>query len=518
VTESARGRRRERGLFVVVAGPDGTGKTTVVAQLLGDAGERRVLHLHHRPMVLGGRARADGPVTEPHREPPYPRWLSFAKLSFVYLDHLVGWFARLRPHLRAGGDVVLERGWWDLGVDPRRYRLHPHPRALAVFGRLLPGPDVTLLLEGDPAVIAARKGELSVVETARQLDAWRAVVPRRHRVCAVDVTSPPLETARQVATAVTLARRGQRWLALPLRGRPRWFLPVSSGRALAGALRVHQPVTLRGRWLWRIARSLARTGGGRLLARRGQTPPPEVLAAVEPHVPTRHQLAVAQGRHAGRWTVLSVDERDGAPGVFAKVALDPEGPDALAHEAAAARSAARLLPSDVTVPEVLACDAGVLVSEARVGHPRPRPWRLPDEVAAALGTLFGSGDRADGTGPCHGDCAPWNVLDTADGWCLVDWADARRAAPPYEDVLHHLVQSHALLGRPDRHEVLDALAGRGPYASAFVAYAEAAGCDLGDLPVRAIDYLHRSVAWLDLAAEDGRRGHQARARLLQELT
>jgi hypothetical protein len=517
VAESARGRRRERGLFLVVVGPDGTGKSTIVAQLLADAGERCVLQLHHRPMVLGGRARADGPVTEPHREAPYPRWLSLAKLSFVYLDHLVGWFVLLRPRLRAGGDVVLERGWWDLGVDPRRYRLHPHPTALAVLGRLLPPPDLTLLLEGDPAVISARKGELSVVETARQLDAWRAVVPRRHQAYAVDVTSPPRETARQVATAVAAARRRQRWLALPLRSRPRWFLPVTSGRALAGALRVHQPVTVRGRWMWRLARALARTGGGRLLARRRRMPPPAVLVAVEPHVPAGHQVAVAHGRHTGRWTVLSVDARDGAPGIFAKVALDPQGPGALAHEAAAARSAARLLPPDVTVPEVLASDAGVLVSEARVGRPRSRPWQLPDEVAAALGTLYRSGDRADGTGPCHGDCAPWNVLDTADGWCLVDWADARHA-PPYEDVLHHLVQSHALLGRPDRREVIDALAGRGAYASAFVAYAEAAECDLGDLPVRAIDYLHRSVAWLDLAAEDGRRGHQARARLLQELT
>jgi hypothetical protein len=45
---------------------------------------------------------------------------------------------------------------------------------------IIPSPQVTFFLEGDPEVIAARKRELTVAETTRQLQAYRelaGVVP-----------------------------------------------------------------------------------------------------------------------------------------------------------------------------------------------------------------------------------------------------------------------------------------------------------------------------------------------------
>ena len=41
-------------VYVVIAGPDGAGKSTVVDALLGGPVAASALRLHHRPRVLGG--------------------------------------------------------------------------------------------------------------------------------------------------------------------------------------------------------------------------------------------------------------------------------------------------------------------------------------------------------------------------------------------------------------------------------------------------------------------------------
>jgi aminoglycoside phosphotransferase (APT) family kinase protein len=122
---------------------------------------------------------------------------------------------------------------------------------------------------------------------------------------------------------------------------------------------------------------------------------------------------------------------------------------------------------------------GLLVLEAVRWRPRDRPWELDEEVAYGLGRLFAAGARDTGTaprGPAHGDCAPWNLLRTDDGWVLVDWESAVEEAPPFFDVCHWMVQSHCLLGRPSRQELLDGLrTGRGWVGRAIEAYRRGAG-------------------------------------------
>jgi thymidylate kinase len=95
----------------------------------------------------------------------------------------------------------MERGWWDLVVDPARYRLNAPPAWIHLLGRLLPRPDRTIVLTGNAEVILARKAELSPDELARQLDAWRALPTARLRAVAIDATMP-LETVVPRAHAV----------------------------------------------------------------------------------------------------------------------------------------------------------------------------------------------------------------------------------------------------------------------------------------------------------------------------
>jgi thymidylate kinase len=522
-SDARRGRAAARapggreGVCVVVAGPDGTGKSTVVAHLVDEVLAGRVQVLHHRPHLLGQRTRHEGAVTEPHRQQPYPKGFSVAKLLFVYLDYLVGWFVKVRPWLLDGRHVVIERGWWDLLIDPRRYRLRQAPRLVAALGRFLPRPDVTVVLGGDAVTIAARTSELSVEETERQLRAWASLPTTRLRMRQIDATQPLSDVLSSVRRAVVSAANDEQWVLLPTTTHARWYFPSTPSRAGVNALRLYHPVTPRGRVAWEAARGVAALGGFRLLARDGWRPPEEVLDLLADHLPLDARVAVARGRRQGRHNAMILDGRTGAALTFAKIAVDREGPDTLAAEVAANSSLTPLLPVGLRAPRVLHHDRNLVLFEPIAAHPRRRPWRLPPDLAYLLGKFHRAGSRPDGLGVAHGDCAPWNLLRTEIGWFLVDWSDAHDAAPPFEDVLNHLVQSHALLGRPNRQELLAAILGRGRSGEIIRRYAEGAQVAVADAARLIPDYLERTLETIDRTAPDGLRGVRARESLLLAL-
>jgi thymidylate kinase len=508
---------RGSGVYVVVAGPDGSGKSTVVDELVEQVLRGPVMQLHHRPHLLRPGSPSDGPVTEPHQHRAYPLPMSVGKLLLLYADHLLGWYARLRPWLRDGGDVILERGWWDLAVDPARYRLHPLPGAVRLLGRLLPRPTVTLVLGGDAAAIAARKQELSPEETQRQLDVWSALPPKLMRSKVIDTTLPLPATNDTVRQAVRAVHRDhQRWVQLPNATAPRWYFPAGPPRASVNALQLYHPVTPVGRLAWEAARGFAALGGFGLLGGEGRRPPCEVVALLEPHLPPTAKVAVARGRHAGRSNALILDGRTGRLVAFAKVATDDAGASSLAAEVEAARRLVPLLPTGLRAPRVLFHEEHLVLFEPIVFRPRRRPWWLPPEVAFCLGQFHRAGST-DEAGPAHGDFAPWNLVRQDGEWCIVDWSDACADAPPFEDVFHFLVQAHALLGRPRRGEILDAFRGRGPSGAAIRRYAAGAHIDVAMAMELIPDHLRRTLATIDPMTPDGRRGVRARGTLLASL-
>jgi glycosyltransferase involved in cell wall biosynthesis/thymidylate kinase len=507
--------QRVAGRVVVVVGADGSGKTRVAEQLLAIAQERGpVLHVHHRPGALPGGTRHDGPVTEPHREAPYPAVLSPLKLLYVFLDHRLGWTTRIEPVRRAGGIVVIERGWWDLAVDPRRYRLRPHPLLVRALGRLLPEADVTLVLDAPTEVLLARKTELPAAELERQRAAWRAVAARVSSVTTVDATRPVEEI---VASALddhhTVARSG--WAALPSRAHPRWFVPRAPIRATRDALRIHRPVSRRAIAAWAVGHALAFVGAVRLSPRAA--PDREVLDRLDGLVPPGGTLATSRSNHAGRSTALVMDS-SGTSLALVKTSSDDAGAAQLAREAAAVESYGAQLPGrHLRAPRLYSVEPGRLVYEPITWHLDLRPWKLDPLVARELGAMHAAGRRPDGAGTGHGDVAPWNLLRARTGWYLVDWESAGPDHAPFGDLFHFLVQSNALLGRPRARTITEGLRGRGWIAACIQAYATAGRLDPDDAERWLVSYLRTSLEELDLTRDDGRRGHRARLRLLERL-
>jgi thymidylate kinase len=177
--EGARIARRwfqSTGLFVVVLGPDGVGKSTLVVRLGQELRTcfRRGQFFHWRPGVIAPKKAAGAPADDPHGKPPRGALASTLALLGIFLDYWLGYSFILRPLLARTGLVIFDRYYQDLLIDPRRYR-YGGPMWLARWiGRLVPPADLLfLVLDAEDEVILSRKREVPLAELQRQRDRYR---------------------------------------------------------------------------------------------------------------------------------------------------------------------------------------------------------------------------------------------------------------------------------------------------------------------------------------------------------
>jgi thymidylate kinase len=162
------------GLLVAVLGPDGSGKDTVIHGMSKEIcrGFRRMLFYHWRPNLILARKSARR-VTDPHANLPRGAVVSSLYLMGFVLDYWVGYALRIRHLLTRGSLVIFDRYFYDVIVDPKRARFGGPAWFAQLLARLVPRPDITLVLDADEHVMYARKGELTVKELRRQRLAYR---------------------------------------------------------------------------------------------------------------------------------------------------------------------------------------------------------------------------------------------------------------------------------------------------------------------------------------------------------
>ncbi len=209
---------RPTGLHVAFIGADGSGKSTVIEHAIAALAPafRRTHYTHLRPAIGLGKGNGT-PVLDPQGKPPRSWLVSVVKVFYFLFDYTVGWWVVVRPRLVRSTFVVFDRYYHDLLVDPLRYR-YGGPMWLARWiGKLLPQPDLWILLDAPPEVLHARKQEVSFEEVARQREAYLRLVQGMNNSVVVDASQPLDDVVRKVNMRILdlMAARTARRLGLP---------------------------------------------------------------------------------------------------------------------------------------------------------------------------------------------------------------------------------------------------------------------------------------------------------------
>lgn len=179
---------------IAVLGPDGAGKSTLIAaliELLSRSG-KVVEVVHFRARLLGRSPRP--PVTEPYARDPHPIPIAALKVLGWHLAHLL-W--SLAPR-RAGTIVVFDRSLLDVGLDPRRYRVPPTVAQWAWSRLLIPKPTLVFVMSPDAEILRARKREVSEEESVEQVTRYAAARFEGLRVLRLSAVRAPSEVAAEI--------------------------------------------------------------------------------------------------------------------------------------------------------------------------------------------------------------------------------------------------------------------------------------------------------------------------------
>jgi thymidylate kinase len=187
-----------KGKFVVIVGPDGVGKTSVAAAFVARTASR---YFHFRPPVVRPWGSPEPGEQRAKTDRRSGTFDSVGRLLVSFVRLWIGHLARVMPAKVKGLNVVADRWAYGYVVRPGEVR-YSGPAALSrAMLRLLPRPDLVVCLVAPPALIHARKGELTILEIERDLKGWRSVPAPR--LIEVDATQTPDEIAAVISRELT---------------------------------------------------------------------------------------------------------------------------------------------------------------------------------------------------------------------------------------------------------------------------------------------------------------------------
>lgn len=195
---------RQLGLIVAILGSDGSGKSSIARVLKNKPpGHFTNVDLFHLfPFCMVDETSPAAAATNPQGLPPrsYPGCV--AKLLYFLFIYVSGYWLRIRPRSRDGALVIFDRYYHDLIVDPLRYRFRD-PVALAHWiGKLVPKPDLWILLDAPAEVLQARKQEVPFEETIRQREAYLKLVKGMKNGVVVDASRDLEDVVTDVNAAI----------------------------------------------------------------------------------------------------------------------------------------------------------------------------------------------------------------------------------------------------------------------------------------------------------------------------
>jgi thymidylate kinase len=202
---------RKYSKVISVMAPDGAGKTTFLDSLIekieyyyvNDKSDHRCNVYHFRPNILpnlgelgekAGIKEQDKDFTNPQRSKPANKLSSLLRITYYWLDYVIGFNLLVRKDVQYDKFSVFDRYSYDLMVDPTRTRLNLPMWLRKLFVKCMPHPKVVFYLDATPEVIYKRKQELTLDEIKRQTAAYKKVATSHNRFISLDADRPVSES------------------------------------------------------------------------------------------------------------------------------------------------------------------------------------------------------------------------------------------------------------------------------------------------------------------------------------
>lgn len=204
------------GLEVALLGPDGVGKSSVASGIRNapsrPAGVKTVDHhktyrpvlprlstlarrVMHRPLPSRRNAR------DPHGAPSLHPLVWLARYGYYTIDQWLS-YVGVRRSLASGHLVIKDRHWLEFSVDPQRYRYAGPMVIPRLLSRLVPQPDVVIVLDAPTDVIHSRKQELSAQDIELLREGYRRLLANVHNGYLVRSDQSPDAVAGEVLAII----------------------------------------------------------------------------------------------------------------------------------------------------------------------------------------------------------------------------------------------------------------------------------------------------------------------------
>jgi len=202
---------KARGVFIVLLGLDGSGKTTIARELccLASATNQfeAIRYFHWRPGLVGQGSLPLPSTTNVARKPslqahPFRSLISTLRLFKNLALTRLAWRLKVQKLMRRKTLVIIDRYFYNYYLDPVSVRYYGPSSLVDKVRPAFPRPDLIVVLKAPAATLRARKQELSEEQIHQQSAVLQQIALDSPQSMVVDATRPAAEIAREVLARI----------------------------------------------------------------------------------------------------------------------------------------------------------------------------------------------------------------------------------------------------------------------------------------------------------------------------